>query len=142
MSFAAVLHLVLHALVPAAAAWLLFRKRWRRALLIMLATMVVDLDHLLATPIYDPQRCSIGFHPLHRPPAIAAYAAMTLWPTIWRWTPVIAPCSVACGEKPARRLAVSCARRRLPARGTPAPCRCPARRRGPGHSRSHAGPAG
>jgi hypothetical protein len=44
MSFAAVLHLVLHALVPAAAAWLLFRKRWRRALLIMLATMVVDLD--------------------------------------------------------------------------------------------------
>jgi hypothetical protein len=71
MSFAAVLHLVLHALVPAAAAWLLF----------MLATMVVDLDHLLATPIYDPQRCSIGFHPLHRPPAIAAYAAMTLWPT-------------------------------------------------------------
>jgi hypothetical protein len=81
MSFAAVLHLVLHALVPAAAAWLLFRKRWRRALLIMLATMVVDLDHLLATPIYDPQRCSIGFHPLHRPPAIAAYAAMTLWPT-------------------------------------------------------------
>ncbi len=27
--------------------------------------MLVDLDHLLATPAYDPTRCSIGFHPLH-----------------------------------------------------------------------------
>jgi hypothetical protein len=27
--------------------------------------MLVDLDHLLATPVYDPTRCSIGFHPLH-----------------------------------------------------------------------------
>ncbi len=32
---------------------------------IMMATMFVDIDHLLATPIYDPQRCSIHFHPLH-----------------------------------------------------------------------------
>lgn len=31
----------------------------------MIATMIVDIDHLLATPIYDPNRCSIGFHPLH-----------------------------------------------------------------------------
>ena len=27
-------------------------------------TMMVDLDHLIADPIFDPQRC-IGFHPLH-----------------------------------------------------------------------------
>lgn len=40
----------------------------------MLLTMLVDLDHLLATPIYDPQRCSIGFHPLHQPAVIALYA--------------------------------------------------------------------
>lgn len=31
----------------------------------MLMTMLIDLDHLLATPIYDPERCSINFHPLH-----------------------------------------------------------------------------
>ena len=31
----------------------------------MMATMLVDIDHLFATPIYDPGRCSIGFHPLH-----------------------------------------------------------------------------
>lgn len=42
----------------------------------MIATMVVDIDHLLATPIYDPMRCSIGFHPLHQLPAIVAYIVM------------------------------------------------------------------
>lgn len=31
----------------------------------MLATMLVDIDHLTANPIYDPGRCSIGNHPLH-----------------------------------------------------------------------------
>ena len=31
----------------------------------MMSTMLVDLDHLLASPVYDPARCSIGFHPLH-----------------------------------------------------------------------------
>lgn len=31
----------------------------------MVATMLVDLDHLLANPVYDANRCSIGFHPLH-----------------------------------------------------------------------------
>lgn len=35
--------------------------------------MLVDLDHLLATPIFNPCRCSIGFHPLHSYMAIAAY---------------------------------------------------------------------
>ncbi len=42
----------------------------------MMTTMLVDIDHLLATPIYDPQRCSIGFHPLHSLPAILAYLAL------------------------------------------------------------------
>lgn len=42
----------------------------------MLAAMLVDLDHLLADPIYDPNRCSIGFHPLHSYPAIAAYVVL------------------------------------------------------------------
>ena len=39
----------------------------------MLATMAVDLDHLLADPIFDPERCGIGFHPLHSYPAILLY---------------------------------------------------------------------
>lgn len=73
---AGLIHLVLHAAAPAVVALLLYRPRWKRAWLIMLATMVVDLDHLLADPIYDPDRCSIGFHPLHSYPAIALYVAL------------------------------------------------------------------
>jgi hypothetical protein len=46
----------------------------------MLATMLVDLDHLLASPIYDPQRCSIGFHFLHSYVAIIIYALMFMLP--------------------------------------------------------------
>jgi len=76
----AVVHLVLHAILPGAVAWLFFRNRWRIAWLVMLATMLVDLDHLLADPVYDPNRCGIGFHPLHTAPAIAGYALLAILP--------------------------------------------------------------
>jgi hypothetical protein len=74
------LHIILHFVVPLGVAWALFRERWRSAFLIMIATMVVDLDHLLAVPQYDPNRCSIGFHPLHRPTAVVGYVALSLLP--------------------------------------------------------------
>ena len=54
----------------------------------MLFTMLVDMDHLLATPIFDPYRMSIGFHPLHSYPAIAIYVIMCLLPygrLGWPW---------------------------------------------------------
>lgn len=76
MTWLALLHIVLHAVVPGAVALIFYRPGWKNAWLIMLATMLVDLDHLLADPIYDPQRCGIGFHPLHSYPAIAAYALL------------------------------------------------------------------
>ena len=44
--------------------------------------MLVDADHLLADPIYDPNRCSIGFHPLHTWPAIVIYVGFFLVPLI------------------------------------------------------------
>lgn len=66
-------HLLLHLVVPAIVVGLCFRREWRVAYPIMIATMLVDLDHLLATPIYDPQRCGIEFHPLHSFWAIAVY---------------------------------------------------------------------
>jgi hypothetical protein len=78
MTWAPLLHLVLHAAVPAAVALVFFRPHWKKAWLIMFSTMLVDLDHLLASPIYDPNRCSIGFHPLHTSPAIAAYVVLLL----------------------------------------------------------------
>ena len=72
-------HLILHAAVPAAVAATFYRKRFLRAWLILMSTMLVDLDHLLADPVYDPGRCSLGFHPLHTYPAIAAYALAAYW---------------------------------------------------------------
>ncbi len=46
----------------------------------MMATMAVDLDHLLAVPIYDPNRCSIGYHPLHSYYAIGVYVILLFFP--------------------------------------------------------------
>lgn len=42
----------------------------------MLLTMIVDLDHLIANPIYQADRCSINFHPLHSYYAIGVYMIM------------------------------------------------------------------
>ncbi len=74
------LHLARHVLLPLAVAVTFFRKRWRSAFLWMMAAMAIDLDHLLATPIYDPLRCSIGFHPLHKVPAMVLYLALLAIP--------------------------------------------------------------
>jgi hypothetical protein len=74
------LHIALHFLVPVLVALGFYRRHWRAAFAILLATMVVDVDHLLAEPIYDPQRCSIDFHPLHTTPAIVLYGALFVLP--------------------------------------------------------------
>jgi hypothetical protein len=76
----AFVHLVLHFLVPGIVARLRYADRWKGAWLIMMSALIVDLDHLLANPVYDPQRCGIGFHPLHSYLAIAVYLAMTILP--------------------------------------------------------------
>ncbi len=69
-------HYTLHLLVPGLIAYIFFRKQWKKAWLIMLATMLVDVDHLFATPIFDPGRCSINFHPLHTYWAMAVYVLL------------------------------------------------------------------
>lgn len=74
------IHITAHFLVPFFIAYLFFRPYLWKAWLMMVATMLVDLDHLLAVPIYDPERCSIGFHPLHTYPAIVIYLILTIFP--------------------------------------------------------------
>ncbi|MDJ0645206.1 MAG: DUF6122 family protein [Flavobacteriaceae bacterium] len=59
------IHYGLHFLFPGMVAYIFFRKQWRLAWLLMIATMLIDLDHLLTHPIFDANRCSINFHPLH-----------------------------------------------------------------------------
>lgn len=67
------LHYGLHFIVPAFIAFFFFRNQWVKVYTILMLTMLIDLDHLLANPIFDPNRCSIGFHPLHSYVAIAFY---------------------------------------------------------------------
>jgi hypothetical protein len=74
------IHLILHLALPAAVAGVAFRPTFLRAWLIMLSAMLIDVDHLLADPLYDPDRCSIGFHPLHQYPLILLYGALSAWP--------------------------------------------------------------
>ena len=83
MTLRALLHLLLHAAVPAFVAWLFYRDRlksigFRRAWGLLLLGWLIDIDHLLADPIYAPGRCSIGFHPLHTAPAVAVYGVLVV----------------------------------------------------------------
>ena len=73
-------HIALHILIPGFVAILFYKHRWQLAWLTMALTMVVDLDHLLASPIYDSNRCSINFHPLHSYPAILVFFILTAFP--------------------------------------------------------------
>ena len=72
-------HYGLHFILPAIIAFLFFRKHWVKIYFIFIATMLVDLDHLLANPIFDPNRCSINFHPLHSYIAIGIYVVGILF---------------------------------------------------------------
>lgn len=68
-------HYFLHFVFPVFIAKIFYKEDWYKTYIILLSTMLVDLDHLLATPIFDPNRCSIGFHPLHSYYAIGVYVA-------------------------------------------------------------------
>ncbi|MHA6696760.1 DUF6122 family protein [Chryseobacterium sp. A301] len=72
-------HYFLHFGLPLLIAFFFYRSEWKKAYLVLLLTMLVDLDHLLATPIFDPNRNSIGFHLLHSYPVIAVYAVCALF---------------------------------------------------------------
>jgi hypothetical protein len=60
-----IIHYSLHFFAPLCIALFFFKKDWKNVYLIFLSTMLVDLDHLFANPIFDANRCSIGFHYLH-----------------------------------------------------------------------------
>lgn len=70
------IHYFLHFGFPAVIAIVLFRKNWKFAYLVLVATMLVDLDHLLAQPIFQANRCSINFHILHTYYAMIFYVAL------------------------------------------------------------------
>ena len=71
-----IIHYFLHLVFPIVLAWLFFRKDWKKAYFLMLLTMLVDVDHLFATPIFDPNRGSVGFHLFHGYVPIGVYILM------------------------------------------------------------------
>ncbi len=63
----------MHFLLPGAIAFYFFKENWKKVWILFILTMLVDLDHLLSTPIFSPTRCSINSHILHSYFAIAIY---------------------------------------------------------------------
>ncbi len=74
-----IIHYGFHFIIPIGIAYLFFPKQWKRAYIIFILAMLIDLDHLLATPIFDPNRCSIGYHPLHHYYAIIGYLILLIF---------------------------------------------------------------
>ena len=71
-----IIHYFLHLVFPALVAFVFFKKEWKKAYLIFLLTMLVDLDHLAANPIFQANRCSIQFHFLHTYYAMLVYVGL------------------------------------------------------------------
>lgn len=71
-------HYGIHFGLPLVVALVFYKKFWIKAYVIMVLGMLIDLDHLLANPIFDPNRCSINFHPLHSYYAIAVYLILLI----------------------------------------------------------------
>ena len=73
------LHLLLHFLVPGVIAGV-FHGASGGKHIVMIATMLVDIDHLFNSPIFDPNRCSIGTHPLHEPFLLPLFLVLSMVP--------------------------------------------------------------
>ena len=73
------LHYGIHFLVPFAIGFLLFKKNKWPVIFIFLGAILIDLDHLWADPIFDPDRCSVNYHFLHSYWAIALYLLLAFF---------------------------------------------------------------
>jgi hypothetical protein len=73
-----IVHYGIHILVPLFIAYVYFKPKWKMAFFVMLLAFVIDADHLLANPIFNPTRCSIHFHPLHSYYAIGVYILLLI----------------------------------------------------------------
>ena len=70
------IHYGFHFIVPIFIAYIFYKKQWKKVYFILIAGIIIDLDHILASPIFDPNRCSITFHPLHSYYAIGLYSIL------------------------------------------------------------------
>ncbi len=91
MTFKVLIHYSFHFIVPFFFAKIFFKDNWKKAFVIMLLTMLIDLDHLLESPIFDANRCSIGYHPLHTVYA-AVFYFLLLFSQSWKLKAVSIGC--------------------------------------------------
>ena len=77
-----IIHYGLHFVFPGLIAYLFFKVNWKKTWLILILTMLVDLDHLLAYPIFEASRCSINYHPLHTYYAMCVYVVFLYFPKL------------------------------------------------------------
>ena len=78
-----ILHYGGHWIAPFLIAAITWREQWLKAGLVIASANLIDLDHLLADPIFDPDRCSVGFHLLHGWEAAIVYLLMIGVPRSW-----------------------------------------------------------
>lgn len=78
------IHYFLHFGFPFFIAYIFFNKDWKITYAILIATMLVDLDHLLASPIFQANRCSFNFHYLHTYYAMMVYVVLLFFKKTFR----------------------------------------------------------
>jgi hypothetical protein len=67
------IHYGIHFLLPLIIALIWYKPRFTKVYFIFLLGFIIDLDHLFATPMFSPDRCSINYHFMHSYYAIAVY---------------------------------------------------------------------
>ena len=75
----AFIHYGIHLGLPLIISILFFKSNWKFSYIIMLLGLLIDVDHFMANPIFNPNRCSINFHPLHSYYAVAIYIMLALY---------------------------------------------------------------
>jgi hypothetical protein len=85
MEVSNIIHYGLHLLLPVVFAALFYRHKFKMAFVIMLFAMLIDIDHLLANPVFDAHRCSVGFHLLHTYWAIGIYITLLFFKQTRIW---------------------------------------------------------
>lgn len=68
-----IIHYGLHFVFPVLIAFWFYRPQFKKVSIILLSGILIDIDHLLANPVFEANRCSIGFHLLHGYIPIALY---------------------------------------------------------------------
>ena len=71
-------HYGIHFIAPIIVAFIFYNSKWKIVSIILLSAILIDLDHVLASPIFDANRCSINFHPLHSYYAIGLYLLLLI----------------------------------------------------------------